>query len=408
MGETSPATRITQDFLVDIGGWEVLKEAKAMVAAGRVSAVRYKPPILSAVVQVDGRDLVTRLKIGKGAADVENLCTCRQAKEYGTICPHVVAAGWAYLQQQEAASAAYAAGQARQGKASNPSSKTKLASAKSPTWKRVLAGSTDAKTEPLALTLLLPLSFPGCLQEKATRLILEAQTEEPSAAGDSFPKSRPWESIPKTLEHTYAVSEDDEALLALLERVHGAGDPPPGQTNFPAKGYPLLLRALDGHPRVWLGKKERLRVIARAAKPRLQLTSHASGGLRLELHQAETPSKPVQIVHLPGSEIRYAHFAATAEHPATLQRLFSLPGAYAALLDGPVELETEEAGTFLARELSALSRVMDIDDAGLGDRLDFATPVPEIHAILDGSLAGVTMRLRAKYCLLYTSDAADE
>lgn len=397
MGESPPATRITQDFLVDIGGWEVLKQAKAMVAAGRVSAVRYQPPILSAVVQVDGRDLITRLKIGKGAADVENLCTCREAKEYGTICVHVMAAGWAYIQQQEAASAAYAQGQARQGKAAPPAKKTKAPSTKAQTWKRVLAGPNETKTEPLALSLLLPLTFPSSLKEKATRLILEAQVGDPVTSGNSFPKSRPWDSIPKTLEHTYAVSEDDEALLALLERVHGVGDPPPGVTNFPSKGYPLLLRALDGHPRVWLGKKKRLRVMARAAKPTLRLTTQNDGGLHLELQQANSTAQPVQVIQLPGSEIRYAHFAATSEHPATLQRLFSLPGAYAALLTGPVELAPEEAGAFLARELPALSRIMDIDDAGLGDRLGFETPVPEIHAVLDGSLAGVTMRLRAKY-----------
>ncbi len=399
MGESTPTTRITQDFLVDIGGWEVLKQAKAMVAAGRVSAVRYRPPILSAIVQVDGRDLITRLKIGKGAANVENLCTCREAKEYGTICAHVVAAGWAYLQQQEAASAAYAQGQARQGKASTAAKKSQPTQAKAPTWKRVLAGSDGAggKSEPLALTLLLPLTFPGCLQEKATRLILEASTEEIAPPESSPPKSKPWDSIPKTLDHTYTVSEDDEALLALLERVHGVGDPPPGLTNFPAKGYPLLLRALDGHPRVWLGKKERLRVIARAPKPTLRLLTQTDGGLRLELQSADSATKPVQTIKLPGSDIRYAYTSATVEHPATLQRLFSLPGAYAALLEGPVELAPDQAGTFLARELPALSRVMEIDNAGLGDRLGFETPLPEIHAVLDGSLAGVTIRLRAKY-----------
>ncbi|MEM1059921.1 MAG: DEAD/DEAH box helicase [Verrucomicrobiota bacterium] len=381
-------TRITKDFLVDIGGWELLKEAQAMVAAGRVREARYRPPILSAIVEVDGRDLVTRLKIGRGAADVENLCTCRQAKLYGTICVHVVAAGWAFLQQQENASAAYAKGQQRQGRAT-PVKKTTPQPA---TWKRVLVGSAEAesvKTEPLLLRLILPLTFPATLGEKATRLTLEAC---PDADSDT---SVPWDAIPKTLAHTYAVDEDDEALLHLLERVHGVGDPPPAMTNFPAKGYALLLKTLDGHPRVWIGKKHRVRVHAQAPKPTLRLASQPDGTLELRL--GDRPETEGEIIALPGSEIRYAWTPAEGDHPAVLQRQFTLTGPYAALVEGPVTIPADAAGNFLARELPALSRLVELDDTDLDGRFDFDSPKPEIIARIDGSLAGVTVRLQARY-----------
>jgi len=385
--------RITKDFLVDIGGWDVLKQAQAIVAAGRVREVRYKPPVLSAIVLVDGRDLVTRLKIGKGAADVDNLCTCREAKEYGTICPHVIAAGWAFLQQQEQASQAYAEGQQRQGKTVAAKKSTTTAKAeKPPTWKRVLAdgGAAGDKSEPLHLRLILPLTFPDTLEEKATRLTLEASRESGDAA-----TSVAWDAIPKTLEHTYAVDEDDEALLRLLERVHGAGDPPPAMTNFPAKGYPLLLRTLHGHPRVWIGKKHRIRINALSPKPRLCIRTEPDGSLDLKLESP--PSTEGRRLSLPGSDLRYEWLPAREDQPAQLRKCFTLSGPYAALLDGPVSIPAADAGNFLARELPALSRLVEIDDQGIGQHLTFDTPEPEIRARIDGSLAGVTVRLNAAY-----------
>src|SRR5690606_37631215 len=40
-----------------------------------------------------------RLKIGKRLVDFDNLCSCRQAREYGTICPHVIALGLKFMNQ---------------------------------------------------------------------------------------------------------------------------------------------------------------------------------------------------------------------------------------------------------------------------------------------------------------------
>ena len=86
------AVPITQKMLAGAGGWQVMKAAQQLQAAGRATETAYNPPILTGMVREGTRSLRSGLRI-KTESDVENLCTCRESREWGKICAHAVAVG---------------------------------------------------------------------------------------------------------------------------------------------------------------------------------------------------------------------------------------------------------------------------------------------------------------------------
>src|SRR5882757_10028851 len=83
---------ITERFLSDAGGWQALKQARSLHQMGRVVEAKYEPPLLQGRVREGEQEFRSGLKI-LSASNVENLCTCREARQRGVICAHALAVG---------------------------------------------------------------------------------------------------------------------------------------------------------------------------------------------------------------------------------------------------------------------------------------------------------------------------
>ena len=83
---------ITERFLSDSGGWQALKQARALHEMGRVLTAAYAPPLLEGRVKEGDVEFRSGLKI-LSKSKVENLCTCRESRRNGTICAHALAVG---------------------------------------------------------------------------------------------------------------------------------------------------------------------------------------------------------------------------------------------------------------------------------------------------------------------------
>jgi superfamily II DNA or RNA helicase len=83
---------ITEKFLVSIGGWPAMKQARAIHAAGRVTDASYVLPMLRGRIHDGGKEFISALRI-RNSIDIENLCPCRESKLRGLICAHVMAVG---------------------------------------------------------------------------------------------------------------------------------------------------------------------------------------------------------------------------------------------------------------------------------------------------------------------------
>src|SRR5678809_510759 len=87
---TDSATRmipLTERLLNDAGGWQAMKAARGLQAAGRVTEAGYEPPLLRGLVREGNTQYRSGLRIGS-KTDIENLCGCRDSKQRGLICAH--------------------------------------------------------------------------------------------------------------------------------------------------------------------------------------------------------------------------------------------------------------------------------------------------------------------------------
>src|SRR4051812_21021006 len=87
---------LDEQFFAKIAGWDVLKQARGVLAGERVLSSAWNPPVLKGVVQESSTSYRAGLVI-KDAIDIENLCTCRASRDWGTICVHSVAVGLHHL-----------------------------------------------------------------------------------------------------------------------------------------------------------------------------------------------------------------------------------------------------------------------------------------------------------------------
>ena len=89
-------TELSDGFFMKSAGWEAVKNARSLLAGGKVISSNWTPPLLKGVVQEGSSSYRAGLVI-KGPVDIENLCTCRASREAGIICAHSVAVGLHHL-----------------------------------------------------------------------------------------------------------------------------------------------------------------------------------------------------------------------------------------------------------------------------------------------------------------------
>src|SRR5947207_13000219 len=89
-------TELSDAFFMKAAGWEALKNARALLAGGKVLSSNWAPPLLKGVVQEGTSSYGAGLVI-KGPVDIDNLCPCRASRAAGLICAHPVALGLHYL-----------------------------------------------------------------------------------------------------------------------------------------------------------------------------------------------------------------------------------------------------------------------------------------------------------------------
>ncbi|HTD86885.1 MAG TPA: SNF2-related protein, partial [Candidatus Binatia bacterium] len=241
------SVELTDAFFVKIAGWEVMKRARAMIAAGHVLSSNWSPPVLKGVVQ-EGETSYRAGLVIKNSIDIDNFCTCRDSREWGTICAHSVAVGLHHLKPVPP-----------------------------PEFQRVKAAAPRAPglprgTEGEAAELFI--IFPPNLAQAAPRGKVMLSFE------GSWPGGRsPLNALPKN--RTWQFSEADNHLLDALDQITG-GDVP-AVLMLETKDLPPLLAILVDHPRVSLGKSTPLKISDRALTNAARVKLLPSGEIELTL-----------------------------------------------------------------------------------------------------------------------------
>jgi len=334
---------ITDAWLMEMGGWQEMKRARAFWQAGAVVAAAFDGTRLTGTVRDQGKEFACGLLL-RSRSDMDNLCTCFQAKRTGSLCAHSLAAGAAWVHRHEKPSGPAAA---------TPASRPKPA-------------VTPAKASG-PLTFVLPPTFMEALQRQ--KLSLTAEARQPDQ-----------------------IDPSDLPFLTWLGCLQQATVPP----HLALSGAPQitgLLSALAGHPRV-LWQKGAVNIAAEPARLPLVITAGGPGQVKLSLRMPHGGSK----LALPATarETGWHWHAETAMlEPLRVPELF-----FELLRTLPSQRAADKSRRWLAEHLESLQDCFEPDTAASTPEMlafQLVPGTPRFELTLEGSLEKLTARLRCHY-----------
>ena len=230
-------------LFMKLAGWQVVKQARAIVASGRVLSSSWAPPLLTGMVQEGSTSYRAGLKV-KSQSDAENLCTCRDSRQRGMICAHSIALGMHFLEAKTVAPA--------------PAIAEAKAPAKPPI-KSLLRTLPVENGEAIDLFIILPPNLAQAVTKDRVMLCIEGKWRKGRMPLNALPMDVP-----------FAFTAQDAALLDALEAL--AESAAPAMLMLNAEQFSALLPKLTGHPGVTLGRTENVEI----AEEPLRLSMHAS------------------------------------------------------------------------------------------------------------------------------------
>ncbi|HEX8680289.1 MAG TPA: SNF2-related protein [Chthoniobacterales bacterium] len=363
----SAAPAITQKLLANAGGWQAMKQAQQLQAAGRVVDANYEPPLLSGTVREGNRNLRSGLRI-KSESDVENLCTCRESREWGKICPHAIAVGLAYVASSTEGQRSVVA-TTRTPPRTDGAAPARNASG--PIF--VELGSENAI--PLAFHFILPPNFESSWAKGQIMIVTEVEL-----GGKRV--------MPKALapNERYACDTHDLAALDAFRESFSDGELVAAMRIYPRREFLRVLGGLRGHPRVTFGKTTKVEIGAEAFRPVLRLSQQSHESIRLELASAKNARLLIaeaDVWMLESNRFRMLQDG----FPETLR----------GLAEGSITFRGERAQRFLAFEAPRLGDSFELVRSGDWAFPDVATAVPRFVCKIEGTMRELRADLRVRY-----------
>ena len=360
---------LTEKLLIAAGGWEVLRHARGLREAGRVNGASYAAPLLQGMVREGDREYRAGLKI-KTPTNIENLCTCRPSREYGTICAHSVAVGLAVVAGMNPPA---------------PAAATKPAGAPSAGPAPVALPFHADPAAAARLHVVLAPDLARAWGNGELQIVLEL-----SVGGQRTMLNAP--GTPRAL-----LPED----LRVVERLAAATGAVPGGMSFVNRAAFLeLLDALAGHPRVMLGRGGALKVDTEPLRPPLRASFDAGGSLELAVQWPEG-SRPL----VAGGR---AYLLKPGASQTTLRPVSpGLPAVYQALFEEKSRrLPADQAASFLSAEWPKLAGFFELRADALPASKEGPVPAPlagvepgeaRFVVTVEGSLNQLGARVVATY-----------
>jgi superfamily II DNA or RNA helicase len=187
----------------------------------------------------------------------------------------------------------------------------------------------------------------------------------------------------------YQLSLEDSILLERAELVTG-GDTP-GMAQLPLRDFLELLPKMAGHPRVTLGRSQKLAVQLGGASLPLRANLEASGEILLSLPGGVSISGVI-----PSENGVWIYESGKASQPPTLRFTF-LPPQYREVLQRPVRIIRSQVPVFLSQEWPQLSVNGGIQANFAPADFVFEPQSPRFVLELAGGLAQISGRLQCRY-----------
>ena len=325
-----------------------MKAARELVKAGRVSDATYEPPLLAGEVREGQKCYRAGLRI-RSASDVENVCTCRESREWGKICAHSLAVGLAWIAPPSPA----------------PVVSTGENTGTTPS-RFVSLGESGAR--PLALHFILPPNFRPAWEKRQVMICIEAEMTGRRLTLDALPRNEQFGC-------------DDSDLIAL----NSLGQEAAAVNLLSRSAFLQWLPALRGHPRLTFGRSGPARVLGEVYRPQILLQR---AGAVFEL-TAKLEANELPLVVGPDAWLwRGDDF---------LEIGSNLSPRLTSALGEPLRLRPQTADEFLALEAPLWREVADLELPVGIERPTVEEVQPAFRLQLEGSLQHLRAILSCAY-----------
>lgn len=367
---------LTEKLFASMAGWEAMKRARTYLDGGQVLSSNWSPPVLKGVVNAGGTSYRSGLVI-RGETDVENLCTCKDSREWGTICAHSVGVGLHHIRRDLIAKGDVkgAVGLAtpmpteRQGGFAAPPPSP-------PPVRRPKAGLKLAPAgeagEPLRIHIVIPPNFAIAASKGKAMIFLD---------GECAGRRQPLNTLSKST--IYQCDPRDAALLEMVEEM--ADGEVPAMLVLSISQVVALLTKLVGHTRITIGKQKPIEVSARPWRAVVKAALDPKG----EITVTVPPMTGDAALMTDGRQSWV--FQDNRFQPLTL------PPMVLAATQGPIRLKRSDIPVFLSRDWPQLQTNCDVQaNFKLEDFSCEAAP-PKFLLHLAGGLAQMRAQLQCAY-----------
>jgi superfamily II DNA or RNA helicase len=341
---------LNERFLMDTGGWQAMKHARALLEMGRVVNFNYTPPILKGLVREGTTEFRAGLKI-RSRSDVENLCSCRESREWGKICPHSLALGLAFLQPRESITI-------------KPGASTAI----TPKGPHLTA---DGGHPSITAFFILPPTFVSGWDRDQIMLGCEVECTGRRLLASALDRSK-----------TFTCSFEDRQILERLREFGDGGLP--GMMLLKQEQFCQCLEWLVGHPRLTLAKKDSLAVEREPIIPKLLVQELPDGRWKI------STSMTNDVATLIGPNAAWC-WTGKKFQPISP----GLPPSYLPILREPIILAKDQGTNFLVNEVPALRSFFAID--ATAEAAPVSPGSPEVFATIEGSLNYLNGKLQFLY-----------
>jgi SNF2-related domain/Bacterial SNF2 helicase associated len=349
------SVQLTEALLSNAAGWEVMKRARAYLEQGQVVSSYWAPPLLRGVVQ-GGEASFRASMVINGPIDIENLCTCREAREWGKICAHSVAVGLHYLNAQK--------GEQSVVVAANVAASTH---SRGPTPPRAVSGlRIEDGGEPAELAILFPPNLEQAVARGKVMLVFEAKWAGGRCPLNALPKGR-----------AYAFSEKDKAIIEQVESLTRGETPAVLQLSV--EEVSNLLPFMSGHEGLSVGRSKEVTVERSPMALPLQATLESNGEITLRLKGNA------------GTFTRVGNWVWRD------YRLKPLTPALASISNGAVRIPRRQVPQFLNQQWPQLESSGQVEANFKLDDFTLEPQPPQFHLELKGGLAQLSGLLQCSY-----------
>ncbi len=277
-------------------------------------------------------------------SDLENICTCRESREWGKICAHSLAVGLAYLAPP---------------RAPEELSRPEIS-------RFVSLGETAVR--PITLHWILPPNFQSAWTKGQVMICVEAETEGRRLMLDALPRAE-----------RFACDESD--LVAL----NSLGWEVASVNMLSQAAFLRWLPGLRGHHRLGFGKAKRARVVGEIYRPAIRVRRIGDDyEVTAKLAENESPLLADAEAWL----LRDGDF---------LEIGSTVPSRLTSVLREPLRVRSEHADEFFALELPLWREVAEVE-------LPAGVPIPVVEEArpmfrlqIEGSMQHLRARLRCHY-----------